>query len=140
VHEGAILSAVATRDGQLVSGGDDGRLALTNAEGEITRLAERPRKWIDIVAAGPGGATAFAVGKQAVVRFADGRERIFEQEQAVGGQAFAPKGLRLAVAHYGGATLYWPGTESPAVKLTWAGAHIAATFSPDGRYLMTAMQ
>src|SRR5436190_1029322 len=87
-----------------------------------------------------GGKAAFAVGKQAVMRFADGRERVFEHEQAVGGLAFAPKGLRLGVAHYGGATLYWVGTESPPVRLIWAGAHIGASFSPDARYLMTSMQ
>ena len=50
------------------------------------------------------------------------------------------QGLRLAVAGYGGATLVWPGTESPPVKLAWAGAHMGASFSPDGRYLMTVMQ
>jgi WD40 repeat protein len=140
VHHGAILSAAATREGGLLSGGDDGVVALTSPDGTVTRLAEKARKWIDIIAAGPARAAAFAVGKQAVMRFADGRERVFEHEQAVGGLAFAPKGLRLAVAHYGGATLYWVGTESPPIRLTWAGAHIAASFSPDGRYLMTSMQ
>src|ERR1700730_6568282 len=67
VHAGAILSAAGTRDGALVSGGDDGVLALTKADGTVTRLADRPRKWIEMVAAGPAGVTAFAVGKQAVV-------------------------------------------------------------------------
>src|SRR5258705_226776 len=52
----------------------------------------------------------------------------------------APKGLRLAGATVDGAILWWPGTEAPPTELKWAGAHIAVTFSPDGRYLMTAMQ
>ena len=140
VHGGAILTAVAGRDGGLLTGGDDGVVATIDAKGQVKRLAERPKKWIDSVASGPGGAVAFGVGKQAVVRFADGRERAFDHERAVGGLAFAPKGLRLAVAGYNGAVLYWVGTDAAPVKLTWAGAHIAALFSPDGRYLMTAMQ
>ena len=57
-----------------------------------SRIAERPRKWIDHVAAGPNGAVAFAAGRQATVRFADGRERSFDHSRAVGGLAFAPKG------------------------------------------------
>jgi WD40 repeat protein len=37
-------------------------------------------------------------------------------------------------------TLWWAATEAAPVKLAWPGAHIAAAFSPDGKYLMTAMQ
>ena len=140
VHGGAVLSAVVTREGALLTGGDAGIVATTDAKGLVQRLAERSKKWIDQVAAGPSGAIAYVVGKQAVVRFGDGRERTFDHERAVGGLAFAPKGMRLAVAGYDGATLYWAGTEAAPVKLTWAGAHIAASFSPDGRYLITAMQ
>jgi WD40 repeat protein len=140
VHSGAILAATATRDGRLLSGGDDGMVALIDGIGTVTNLAERPGKWIDVVAAGPGGIVAFAVGKEAIVHFVDGRERTFTGDRAVGGLAFAPKGLRLAVAGYNGVTLWWPGTDAQPVHLEWAGAHIAASFSPDGRYLITAMQ
>lgn len=140
VHSGAILAATATREGKLLTGGDDGRVALTDAGGAAYTIAERPRKWIDLVAAGPNGAVAFASGRQAFVKLADGRERTFDHERAVGGLAFAPKGLRLAVARYGGVTLWWAGTEAKPVSLDWQGAHIAATFSPDGRYLITVMQ
>jgi WD40 repeat protein len=140
VHTGAILSAVATGDGKLLTGGDDGLVALTDAKGNVTRIAERARKWIDHVAAGPNGAIAFAAGKQAVVRSADGRERVFDHRRSVGGIAFAPKGLRLAVARYDGVSLWWAGTEAEPVSLAWKGAHIGVAFSPDGRYVVTAMQ
>jgi WD40 repeat protein len=139
-HSGAILAATATRDGRLLCGGDDGVVTITDANGAVTPVAERPGKWIDVVAAGPGGTFAFAVGKEAVVRFPDGRDRTFTQDRAVGGLAFAPKGLRLAIAGYNGAALVWPATSAQPVRLEWAGAHIGASFSPDGRYLMTAMQ
>ena len=141
VHGGAILAATPTRDGAaLLSGGDDGLVALTDAKGAVGRLAARPRKWIDHVAAGPGGAVAFATGRQAVVRFADGRERSFDLPRAVGGLAFAPKGLRLAVARYDGVDLWWVATDAGPTALAWNGAHLGVMFSPDGRYVVTTMQ
>jgi WD40 repeat protein len=141
VHSGAILAATQTLDrAALVTGGDDGQVARTDAGGKVARIGEIPRKWIDHVAAGPGGAIAFAAGRQAVVRFADGRTRSLDHPRAVAGLAFAPKGLRLAVARYDGVTLWWAGTDAAPVMLEWKGAHIAVTFAPDGRHVVTAMQ
>lgn len=140
VHGGAILAATATGDRRLLTGGDDGVVALVDEAGAVEKIAERPRKWIDHVAAGPNGAIAFASGRQAVVRFKDGRERAFDHPRAVGGVAFAPKGLRLAVARYDGVTLWWAGTEAEPAMLAWKGAHFDVLFSPDGRYVVTAMQ
>jgi WD40 repeat protein len=139
VHKGAILSTAVTADGRLITGGDDGQLARIDDEGNVELLAERPKKWIDHVAVGPGNAVAFAVGRQAWV-LSGGKERRFEHSRAVGGLAFAPKGLRLAVAHYDGVTLWWAGTESAPVSLAWKGAHLGVAFSPDGRYVVTSMQ
>jgi WD40 repeat protein len=142
VHKGAILSAAPSLDGRtLITGGDDGLVAATDASGKATTVAERPRKWIAHVAAGPSGAVAFAVGKQAIVRSADGRERAFDHERAVTGLAFAPKGLRLAASRYDGVSLWWAGTEDPRpATLAWKGAHLAVTFAPDGKYIVSAMQ
>lgn len=142
VHRGAILSAAPSLDGRkLITGGDDGLVATSDAAGVVAPVAERQRKWVDHVAAGPGGAVAFAVGRQAIVKLADGRERIFDHARSVGGLAFAPKGLRLAVARYDGVSLWWAGTENAEpVTFEWKGAHLAVTFSPDGKNLVTAMQ
>jgi WD40 repeat protein len=141
VHKGAVLAATRTLDGKaLITGGDDGLVARTDAAGNVTRLAEHPKKWIDAVAAGPDGVVAYAVGKTAHVRFSEGKTRAFEHERAVGGVAFAPKGMRLGVARYGGVSLWWPKTEAGATTLEWKGSHIGITFSPDGRYVVTAMQ
>lgn len=139
VHRGAILSTASTADGRLITGGDDGLVARVAADGNVERLTERPKKWVDHVAAGPGNAIALGVGRQAWV-LAGGKERLFEHPRAVGGLAFAPKGLRLAVAHYDGVTLWWAGTESAPVPLRWKGAHLGVAFSPDGRYVVTSMQ
>ena len=57
----------------------------------------------------------------------------------VGGLAFAPKGLRLAVAHYNGVTLWFPNMVATAEVLEWAGSHLGVVFSPDNKFLVTAM-
>ncbi len=141
VHGGAILSAARTVDGKrLVTGGDDGLVAAADGTGAVQRLAERPRKWIDHVATGPGHAVGFATGRQVTVRFTDGRERSLDLPRAAGGIAFAPKGTRLAIARYDGVTLWWPATKAAPAMLDWKGAHLGVIFSPDGKYVVTAMQ
>jgi WD40 repeat protein len=139
VHAGAILATAA--DGKrVVSGGDDGKLAATNAKGETRTLAtDAKRRWIDHVALGRAGAVAWSAGKTA---FAQGKElRELEVPSTVGGLAFLPKGFRVAVAHYNGATLWFPNaTGAAAEKLEWKGSHLGATVSPDGRFLVTSMQ
>lgn len=140
-HGGAVLAGVKSLDGAtLITAGDDGRVVATDASGFATLLAERPGKWIDQLAAGPQGTVAFGVSKEAIVRLANGEEKSFTHDRAVAGLAFAPKGLRLAVARYNGVSLWWVNTASPAVGLEWKGAHIGADFSPDGRFLITVMQ
>ena len=108
VHGGAILCAAC--DGErIVMGGDDGKLVALDAKGEVAVLATDPkRRWIDNVALHPDGAVAWSVGKTAFVRPAKGEDKSFDAPSTVGGLAFAPKGLRLAVAHYGGVTLWFP--------------------------------
>ncbi|MHA1548277.1 MAG: WD40 repeat domain-containing protein, partial [Alphaproteobacteria bacterium] len=138
-HDGAVLAA-AFQTAALITGGDDGRVVATSGDGTTRVVAERPRKWIDQIAVGPGGVIGFAYGRQAVVMRASGEERTFDHPRAVGGIAFAPKGLRLAVARYGGVTLWFAGTDAEPAMLDWKGAHIGATFSPDGKNLVTTMQ
>ncbi|MTI00076.1 WD40 repeat domain-containing protein [Roseibium sp. RKSG952] len=140
-HKGGLLAAEPAQDGSgLVTSGDDGLIKRVSPDGACETLAERPRKWIDLLATGPGGAVAFASGRTAWVRLKDGTEKEFAHERAVGGLAFAPKGLRLAVARYDGATLWWANTQGKPVDLSWKGAHLGIAFSPDGKYLVTTMQ
>src|SRR6202163_3426620 len=139
VHGGGILCATA--DGaRLVTGGDDGELKTLDAKGGVTLLATDPkRRWIDNVALHPDGAVAWSAGKTAFVRGAKGEEKSFDVPSTVGGLAFAPKGLRLAVAHYNGVTLWFPNMVATAEVLEWAGSHLGVVFSPDNKFLVTAM-
>jgi len=140
VHGGAILSAAS--DGRrIITGGDDGKVVATAASGATNVVAtDAKRRWIDHVALGPAGALAWSAGKQAYVRLDEGAERVLEVPSTVGGLAFLPKGLRLAIAHYNGATLWFPNTDAAPEKLAWKGSHVGACASPDGRFLVTAMQ
>ncbi len=139
-HHGAILAAAG--DGtRLVSGGDDGRVVETLVDGTTRQVALQAGRWIDRVALGPSGAVAYSAGKTAYVIGAQGEPKVFAAPSTVGGLAFAPKGLRLAVAHYGGVTLWFP--NAPGAKpeaLQWKGSHLGVVFSPDGRFVVSTMQ
>ena len=140
-HGGAILAAAG--DGtRIVTGGDDGKVVVSDATGASSVIAtDAKRRWIDRVALGPDGAVAWSAGKQAFVRTGKGEDRVLEASSTVGGLAFAPKGFRLAIAHYNGATLWFPNApQSVPERLEWKGSHLDVTFSPDGRFLVTSMQ
>jgi hypothetical protein len=140
VHDGAILCSAADAE-HVITGGDDGKVVTSAADGSSHMLArDAKRRWIDHVATGANGAMAWSAGKQAFARSRRGAERTLELPSTVGGLAFAPKGFRIAIAHYNGGTLWFPDTESDPDKLEWKGSHLAATMSPDGRFLVTAMQ
>ena len=47
-----------------------------------------------------------------VVRTGKGVEHALEVPSTVGALAFLPKGFRLAIAHYGGATLWFPSAQA----------------------------
>jgi WD40 repeat protein len=139
VHGGGILCTAAD-DNRILMGGDDGKLVSLDRKGEVTTLAtDAKRRWIDNVALHPDGAFAWSAGKTAFVRPPKGEEKFFEVPSTVGGLAFAPKGLRLAIAHYNGVTLWFPNMAANAEVLEWAGSHLAVTFSPDNKFLVTAM-
>ena len=139
VHSGGILCA--TSDGKrIVTGGDDGKVASLDAKGEVTVLAtDAKRRWIDNVALHPDGAVAWSASKTAFIRSGKDQEKSLDVPSTVGGLAFAPKGLRLAVAHYNGVTLWFPNMTATPEFLPWAGSHLAVTFSPDNKFLVTTM-
>ncbi|MDR7036892.1 WD40 repeat protein [Methylobacterium sp. BE186] len=138
--EGAILCAAGDA-ARLVTGGDDGRVVEIRADGRLTEIAAaKGGAWIDALAVHPDGAVAYSAGRQVSARDAKGRERTFQAPSSARGLAFAPKGYRLAVAHYNGASLWYPNHETPPEVIEWKGSHIDVTWSPDGRFVITTMQ
>ncbi|MER0238776.1 WD40 repeat domain-containing protein [Fulvimarina sp. MAC8] len=140
-HDGGLLTAsFDAYSNRLLTGGEDGRVMAIDAKGALSELASIGKKWVSTVAGGPNSAVGFASGRNAYARTKDGAvlERAFPR--TVEGIAFAPKGLRCAVARYDGASLYFPATEAEPVFLEWKGAHLGVSFSPDGKFVVTTMQ
>jgi len=132
---------VGVRNGAtLITGGDDGRLVQTSADGAIKELAHEKMGWIDALTAGKDGAIAWASGKNVRARSAKGEVKSIVAPSTVRGLAFVPKGYRLAMAHYNGASLWFPNTDAGLELYEWKGSHLDAIFSPDGRFLVTSMQ
>ncbi len=127
----------------VITGGDDGRVVWSTTEG-ATELASIPNKWIDAVAASAdSGLIAYASGKDARVLDVKDKNfaRTFSHERSVAALAFDEKGRRLACATYGGCALWFARIEGQKPTfLKWAGSHVAAAFSPDGKFLISAMQ
>ena len=141
-HGGAILDLAADgASGAVLTGGDDGRFLRVSPDGTIEEVATFGTKWVDCVATGPGY-LACSSGRTAYVwREGDSAAKTFEHPSTVGGLAFDAKARRLAVAHYGGATIWKRGDRRwISSRLIWKGSHGQAAFSPDGKYLVTTMQ
>lgn len=145
-HRGAILAFAAAPDGSLFSGGDDGVCRRIAVDGANEVLLETPGQWIENIAVSPdGSAVACSVGQDAVLIAAGGKRmaspRRFAHSSTATGLAFDMKGKRIAVAHYGGVSLWWRASDAqtPAF-LAWRGSHLGVTYSPDGRFLVTTMQ
>ena len=144
-HDGAILCAALHPSGVgVITGGDDGRLVWSRTGSGAVELASIKGGWIDAVAANPtSGLIAFGAGRDLhVLDIADPAfARTFTHEKSVAAIDFDAKGRRIATATYGGAMLWYAriGEQKPQA-LRWAGSHIGVAFSPDGRFLISAMQ
>jgi WD40 repeat protein len=80
------------------------------------------------------------LGRKARPRTAAGAVKSWAAPTTVRGLAFLPKGYRLALAHYNGASLWFPNAAAEPTLLEWKGSHLDVTASPDGRFLVTSMQ
>jgi WD40 repeat protein len=140
VHkDGAIL--VAARAGErLVTGGDDGRVVAIGADGSPEEIFHADGTWIDALIGREDSSIAWSSGRQVSARDPQGIVKHFTAPSSVRGLAYAPKGYRIAIAHYNGGTLWFPNAAAAPEVLTWKGAHLDVCFSPDGRFLITSMQ
>ncbi len=137
--DAAILVAVASGD-KFITGGDDGRVVAASQDGAVQEIADEKGKWIDAIAARENGAIAWSSGKNVRARDPAGGIKTFPAPSSVRGLAFMPKGYRIAIAHYDGASLWFPNTAAAPDLFKWKGSHLSITASPDGRFLATSMQ
>src|SRR5690348_10623709 len=78
IHGGGILSSAS--DGVwVITGGDDGKVFVTGANGDSKLVAQDGKhRWIDHVATGPDGAIAWSAGKSATMIAAKGEPKTIE--------------------------------------------------------------
>ena len=140
MHAGGILAA-ASDGARIVTGGDDGKVVATDADGESSEIVatDAKQRWIDHVALGPDGAVAWSAGKHGLRAHRQGRgARRSTLPSTVGGLAFAPKGFGSRSRTTTASTLWFPNAQAAPEMLEWKGSHLDVTFSPDGHFLVTS--
>jgi len=139
-HEDGAVLTFASDGARLITGGDDGQVLAIDAQGRVETIAKEKNRWIDALALRADGSLAWSFGKSVRARDPKGAVKTWEAPSSVRGLAFFPKGYRLAIAHYNGASLWFPNTAAGPESLEWKGSHLDVTVSPDGRFLITSMQ
>jgi WD40 repeat protein len=143
LHAGAVLALAPAPGGGFLTGGDDGRVVL--ADGETQRvLHEEQRRWVTHLAVHPATRTIVAAAGKAAIGLDPAGNLLGRWDghpSTITGIALNQAGKRLAVAHYNGVSLWWLASKQQSpTRLTWKGSHVALSWSPNGKYLMTAMQ
>ncbi len=137
VHGGPCLALAATPEGGFLTGGDDGVLAITNADGETTKIATYPGQWVDLVATSAAGWQACATGRTVHVSGPGTAE--IKLAGSITALAFDRSGTQLAIACYHEVTIWDSAGGTPRV-LSTPGCPRSIAWSPDGAYLICGLQ
>jgi WD40 repeat protein len=128
----------------VITGGDDGRVVWTASDTGVTVLFTQKNLWIETLKASQKSMViAFSSGKKAYVIDLKAPQipTVFSHDYSVAELCFDPSGRKLYCATYNGVMVWFTRIkEQIAQKMTWAGSHTKIACSPDGKFLMTAMQ
>ena len=143
-HGGMAMALAAHPEGGFITGGDDGRLVRTRADGSMQELHKFGSKWVEHVAAFAGKTPLLAASAaKNLFLLNPGGEvlKTLEHPSTVTGIVFDAKGKRVAASHYNGASLWFTASGSAvSPKLEWKGSHTGVAFHPAGEALVTTMQ
>ncbi len=141
-HRGAVTYLARTGEA-LVSAGQDGAV-LQSAPGNSTRpLIDFDGRWVDALAVHQASGRVAAASAKLLATAGDDGVTVLGVEDlpsSVAGLAFAPDGKRIAIAHLDGVTVVQADDGKTDLKLAWKGSHIGVTWSPDGRFIVSATQ
>jgi WD40 repeat protein len=145
VHQGAILCAATSPCGKAVISGDDvGDVRRTDPSGQSIVIGSFPGRWVEHLVTSPdSGIIAASVGKDVAVwtHQSDVQAHSFSLPSTVTGLALDAKGRRLAVARYGGVSLFYAlSSQSQPLPLVWKGSHVSVTLSPRADYAVSGTQ
>jgi len=138
-HEDAVILVGQSDGAHLFTGGDDGRVVATAADGSTQEIAKE-KGWIDALVVRGDGPMAWASGKNVFARNEKGDVKNMSAPSSVRGLSFMTKGYRLALSHYNGVSLWFPNMAAEPEFFKWAGSHLDVTVSPDGKFIVSAMQ
>ena len=143
VSNAPLLSVIATPEG-FATASESGEVHLITPQGEATLLAETKYMFLETILYYPKKQQILAAtGKKVTVINTNGTTAQLPHTlpSTIGGMALSPLGPRLAVSHYGGATiLALDSPKNPPRLLPWKGSHLGLTFSPSGKWLVSSMQ
>ena len=140
------LAIAADSDGcGFLVGTDAGVLFRVSPEtGDGEHLTTIPGQWIEHVVAHPGrGWRAFAASRSVHVLSATGDlvDSFHQHPSTIAGLDFAPDGASIAAARYGGVSVWnLQADNQPRRELVWHGSHMAVSWSPNARFIVTATQ
>ena len=140
VHpDAAILTAIS--DGKtLLTGGDDGRVVAIRRRRRARRRSPTKRAAGSTRSRCAARPTPGAPASRFAPATKRGRSRAGARRRPHAASPSSPRATVSPATHYNGATLWFPKVEGAPQTLEWKGAHLDATFSPDGRFLVTSMQ
>ena len=139
VHAASSLAAVrVVGEDALLTSGEDGRVCRTETNGRCREVGSVPRKWITSVAQSRGR-IAYAAGKTVWLHSSSGALQM-QHGRSIKGICLTVDGTRLAVAQQDCVTVHDLDVAGEPLELPWNDINTAATFSPDGRFLVIAAQ
>ncbi|MGD9921971.1 MAG: c-type cytochrome [Pseudorhodoplanes sp.] len=140
-HESAVNAVAFLKDGQTVTGGEDGRIAIWKLGGPAPqRTFEGHTAPIVALAVAPDGETIASASWDRTIRLwpvAGGTPRVLEgHSQNVNGVAFTADGRSLVSAGYDATVRIWPlsGNAAPVIA-TLPSALNAIAVAPDGEII-----
>jgi WD40 repeat protein len=141
-HTGAATALLPFQDG-FVSAGQDGKVYRGAGGLAAVNIFNFGELWVDALAAHSDKGLIAVTAARRLVVIDSGSRLQFEHDafpSSVSDLSFSPDGRRLAAAHVDGLSIFSAENGAREHLLEWKGSHIGVSWSPDGRYVVSATQ